>query len=302
MGTRIIQFGDVPEGILAALTRNGYEVDACGTSVSKLKQAFHEQNDLDAIAIAENSAPKAAGTLAVIRSLGKVPLILFQDDSRTSDPAQFDLAVSEHTPPVDLLKKVESLVAPSRAIHANTKILGERFHSLLRESGSLQEQTVAAGVEFQRIRAKRRRPDTERISLASVLVVDDHERWRGTICAMLRDQADCRVICEAEDGIAAIQKATELKPQLILLDLNLPRLNGIEAARQIAQLAPDSAILFVSMNNSADLVSEALTTGATGYVLKMDAGTELWSAIEAVLQNKQYLSRGLKRRHSAVTN
>jgi len=302
MGTRIIQFGVVPGGILAAFTGNGYEVDACGTSLPKLRQALQKQNDLDAIAIAENSAPKAAGTLDTIRSVGKVPLILFQDESRTCDPSQFDLVVSEHTSQADLLKKVESLVSRSRLIRANTKILGERFHALLRESTSLLEQSVTARVEFQRIRAKRLGSEKERVSLASVLVVDDHERWRGTICSMLRDYADCRVMCEAEDGVEAVQRATELKPQLILLDLSLPHLNGIAAARQIAQLAPDSAIIFVSMNNCAEVVSEALSTGAKGFVLKIDAGAELRSAIEAVLQNKRYLSRSLRRLHSATTN
>jgi DNA-binding NarL/FixJ family response regulator len=94
----------------------------------------------------------------------------------------------------------------------------------------------------------------------------------------------------------------ELKPQLILLDLDLPRLNGIEAARQIMQFSPTSVILFVSMNNCADVVWEALSTGARGYLLKIDAGNELWPAIEAVLHNKQYLSRSLRGLHSVAIN
>jgi DNA-binding NarL/FixJ family response regulator len=119
---------------------------------------------------------------------------------------------------------------------------------------------------------------------------------------MLKDYVDCGLLCEAGDGIEAVQRATELKPRLILLDLNLPRQNGIEAARQIAQFSPDSAILFVSMNNCANVVWEALSTGAKGYVLKTDAGKELGPAIEAVLQNKQYLSRGLRGLHSVTIN
>lgn len=118
------------------------------------------------------------------------------------------------------------------------------------------------------------------------------------MCWMQKDFVDCRLLCQAGDGIEAVRQATELKPQLILLDLGLPGLSGIEAARQITQSTPDSAILFVSVNNCADVVSEALSTGAKGYLLKVDAGNELWPAIEAVLHNQDYLSRGLRGRHS----
>lgn len=192
------------------------------------------------------------------------------------------------------MERVVALIERSRVIRANTKILGERFHSLLRESASLHEQSVRAGVEFQRIQAKRRPSDGERVSIPCVLVVDDHARWRDTMCSMVKDGADCQLICEAEDGIEAIQMATELKPRLILLDLDLPGLNGIEVARQIARFSPDSAILFASMNNYSEVMSEALSTGARGYLLKADAGIELWPAIQAVLQNQQYLSRSLR--------
>jgi DNA-binding NarL/FixJ family response regulator len=91
----------------------------------------------------------------------------------------------------------------------------------------------------------------------------------------------------------AVQKARELKPDLMLLDVGLPHLNGIEAAKRIRQVAPDVTILFLSMNNQVDLVLAALSTGAKGYVLKKDAGSELWPAIEAVLQGQQYVSRGV---------
>jgi CheY-like chemotaxis protein len=98
---------------------------------------------------------------------------------------------------------------------------------------------------------------------------------------------------EASDGLEAIQKAQELRPDLILLDIGLPTVNGIEAARRILQYAPNAKILFVSQERSSDIVQEALRTGACGYVLKSSAATELLPAVEAVLHGKQFASASL---------
>jgi hypothetical protein len=91
-----------------------------------------------------------------------------------------------------------------------------------------------------------------------------------------------------------VQKAQELKPQLILLDIGLPKLNGIEAARQIKKVSPDSKILFVSQETSTDVLDEALKTGAEGYLCKMDAGGELFAAVEAVVHGNRYVSQSLR--------
>ena len=99
-----------------------------------------------------------------------------------------------------------------------------------------------------------------------------------------------RVIGIASDGLEAVQKAEELQPDLILLDIGLPSLNGIEAARQIRKLSPKSKILFVSQESSADIVQGALGTGAQGYVLKSDAGRELLEGVNAVLRGDQFVS------------
>ena len=149
MGTRIIEFGVVPSGILAAFTRTGYEVDACGTSISKLKQALQHSDDLDAIALAESGASKAARILANVHSFGKVPLILFQGETKTCDPSQFDLVIPEHAPFPNLLRKVAALIERSRIIRAETRMSREQYHTLLRQSASLREQSVRAGVESQ---------------------------------------------------------------------------------------------------------------------------------------------------------
>jgi CheY-like chemotaxis protein len=92
------------------------------------------------------------------------------------------------------------------------------------------------------------------------------------------------------DGLEAVQKAQQLQPDLILLDIGLPALNGIEAARRIRELSPKSKILFLSENRSWDIAEEALRTGAGGYVVKSDAAGELLPAVEAVLKGKRFVS------------
>ncbi len=111
---------------------------------------------------------------------------------------------------------------------------------------------------------------------------------------MLHTGLESRVIAEAADGLEAVQKAAELKPDLILLDIGLPTLNGIEAARQIRKLAPDSKIVFLTQESSPDVVEEAFLLGARGYIVKTMAGIELLAAVEAVLEGKQFLGSGLR--------
>ena len=129
-----------------------------------------------------------------------------------------------------------------------------------------------------------------------VLVVDDYEPFCRFVCSTLGKSSDLQVIGEAGDGFEAIHKAEELQPDLIVLDIGLPTLNGIEAARRIRKLSPESKILFVSQESSADVVQEALHIGAHGYVVKSQAGMELLAAVEAVRQGKQFISGGVPRK------
>jgi DNA-binding NarL/FixJ family response regulator len=127
-----------------------------------------------------------------------------------------------------------------------------------------------------------------------ILVVEDFEPFRRFIHSMLQEKAELNVICDASDGLEAVHKAEELQPDLILLDIGLPTLNGIEAARQIRKLVPDSKILFVSQESSADVAEEALSLGPLlGYVVKAYAGSELLPAVEAVREGRQFVGSGL---------
>jgi len=111
---------------------------------------------------------------------------------------------------------------------------------------------------------------------------------------VLQARPEWQVIAEASDGLEAVEKAQGLKPDLILLDIGLPKLNGIEAARRIQQLSPSSKIIFLSQNNNLDIVRAALSTGARGYVRKTDVKRELLPAMDAVLRGKQFVSSSLK--------
>jgi DNA-binding NarL/FixJ family response regulator len=123
-----------------------------------------------------------------------------------------------------------------------------------------------------------------------VLVVEDFVAFRLVISSILGKRRDVQIVCEASDGLEAVQKAAELKPDLILLDIGVPLLNGMEAARQIRSLAPKSRILFLSQESSADVVQEALNLGAMGYVVKAHVGSDLLAAVDAVILGNRFVS------------
>ena len=130
--------------------------------------------------------------------------------------------------------------------------------------------------------------------LIPVLVVEDNEPFRRFVRVTLSTKPELKIISEVADGLEAVQKTQELQPALIVLDIGLPGLNGLEAARRIRKLSPQSTILFLSQESSPDIVQEALSLGALGYVMKAHAAVDLLIAVEAVLRNEQFVSSGLK--------
>jgi DNA-binding NarL/FixJ family response regulator len=125
--------------------------------------------------------------------------------------------------------------------------------------------------------------------MTSVLVVDDFEPFRRFVRLNLQNLPDMQIIGEASDGTEAIRMAANLRPDVILLDIGLPFLDGLEVSRCIHRLLPLAKILFVTQESSPDLVEAALDTGACGYVVKADAGGELVKAMHALLRGDRFV-------------
>jgi len=137
-------------------------------------------------------------------------------------------------------------------------------------------------------------------STIRVLVVDDYEPWHVFVSTKLQKEPELRIIGKVFEGLDAVQQAQQLRPDLILLDIGLPRVNGIEAARRIREVSPKSKLLFVSEDRSPNVVQEALSNGAGGYVLKSDAESELLPAVKTVLEGKRFIS-AMRAGHFLVT-
>jgi len=135
-----------------------------------------------------------------------------------------------------------------------------------------------------------------------ILVVDDHGPFRRYVSSTLREQANLHIIEEAEDGLQAVQQAKALQPAVIILDIGLPGLNGLEAARQIRQVASQARIIFLSQETSPEVREAAWALGAWGYVIKAQAGTELIAAVQAVCQGRKFVGNGFDGRHDPTSS
>jgi DNA-binding NarL/FixJ family response regulator len=125
------------------------------------------------------------------------------------------------------------------------------------------------------------------LTATRVLVVDDFAPFREFVSLTLAERPELVVIGEASDGPEALEKAVGLRPDLILLDLNLPKMNGMEVARRFRELVPESRIIFFSQESSVDLVEEARRMGVWGYVVKAEARSQLLPTVYAVMSGKQ---------------
>jgi two-component system, NarL family, response regulator NreC len=126
-----------------------------------------------------------------------------------------------------------------------------------------------------------------------VLVVDDFLPWQHLVRKMFESETDFKIKAIATDGLEAVQKATELQPDVILMDISLPKITGFEAAQHIRLLSPTSRILFVSEHRNFDFIEAAFQAGGLGYLLKSDAGSDLFAGIRAVVRGQLFVSRSL---------
>jgi DNA-binding NarL/FixJ family response regulator len=126
------------------------------------------------------------------------------------------------------------------------------------------------------------------VARVAILIVDDFEPWRSTVRSMLAEDPDLEVVGESSDGLDAVVMSAAIRPHLVLLDIHLPKLNGLDAARQIREVSPGTKILFLSSYHGVDLMREALKIGA-GFVVKADAARDLLPIVRAVVRNEPFV-------------
>lgn len=129
--------------------------------------------------------------------------------------------------------------------------------------------------------------------MTSLIIADDHEVVRRGIRSLLEADATCRVVAEASDGLAAAQATEKFKPDVLFLDLNLPRLHGLEVLRRVRGSTPRTKVIILSMHNDEPYVIEALRAGASAFLLKGSESQEISIALKEVLAGRRYLSATL---------
>ena len=130
--------------------------------------------------------------------------------------------------------------------------------------------------------------------LTRIVLVDDFEPWRAYVRSVVDDHPTFEIMAEASDGMEAVRRVEELQPDLVLLDIGLPSIDGIAAARLMRRVAPDAKILFLTENRHSDIAEAAFQAGGHGYVVKSDSAHDLLIAMGAVLKGEKFVSRTLE--------
>jgi len=133
------------------------------------------------------------------------------------------------------------------------------------------------------------------MSALRILLADDHEFVRRGVRALLETKPGWEIVAEASDGQTAVEKSKELKPDIVVLDIGMPRLNGLEAARRVRAVSPETKILILSMHDSEHLAKSVVAAGALGYITKSDASRDLVLAIEALVRGKIFFTPRMDR-------
>lgn len=136
--------------------------------------------------------------------------------------------------------------------------------------------------------------------MVRILIVDDFEIVRRNLCRLLASEPDFEVVSQAATGVEAIKQAAQYQPDVVLLDISMPELNGLAATPLIRKVAPNSKILIISNHDNAGFVREAFSAGALGFLSKDDLGTEIVSAVRKVNNNETFLGKSLPRRTDAA--
>jgi DNA-binding NarL/FixJ family response regulator len=131
------------------------------------------------------------------------------------------------------------------------------------------------------------------MSVVTILVVDEAPHWRKFVSFVLRIDPALEIVSEASDGAYAVEQSKEIQPAIVLLDIALPDISGIEAGRRIRKHSPGSKIIFVSRESEIEVVQQAIDLGAMGFVSKLDAGSQLVTAIHSAIRGKTFLSSSL---------
>jgi DNA-binding NarL/FixJ family response regulator len=132
------------------------------------------------------------------------------------------------------------------------------------------------------------------MSSSQILVVDDFLPWQHFVRELFETESDLNITHFAVDGLEGVRIAEQLQPDVILMDVNLPVMNGLEAARKIRTFSPHSKVLFLSEHRSPDVIQAAFDIGASGYVLKSDSNSDLIPGVRAVIRGQQFVSHSLK--------